>query len=185
MDLERAVETQRDALLRLLARLLFLVEVIACTPVSGRIPRWVSSMVSGVLHRAEMATGYLLIACARVLVAKGMSGGLQKIPAPKDAAPVLVWDCIRETAHFSLDDAVSASGLLMRIRALRAVLENLPREALRLLQRHADARFARRKMVFGDRQVCDFERSIMPAMARLCAARLERPPDKALSAPAL
>ena len=169
MDLERAIDTQRDALLRLLARLLFAVQVVSCGPFRGRVPRWVSWAVSSILDRAEMAAGYLIIASVRAVMAKGVMSLADRTRLD----PVTL--CGYRSGDFDLspDEAVSAQGLLSRIRALKALLENLPHYARRALARHAQS--APSYSASAPRP----NMTIRPVAAwRHIAQRIERPPDK-------
>jgi len=87
VDIERALETQRLRLLRMVAGLVVLVGFLSAHPVSRGFSIWTCRFVGSILSRAEAAARYLVIAQARML------------------------------------------------KALRAILMDLPRHALRLLRR--------------------------------------------------
>jgi len=169
VDKEQAIETQRLRLLRLVVGLVFAVGFLSVGPVSRGFSVWACGFVGSVLSRAELATRYLLVAHAQIIMARrgfGWDGNRFSVPLPCEfevpAAEMSVADC------------------LARLRALRAVLKDLPRHALRLIRRiekqlrrvradrpkpHPDARFS------------------APLHAlRLPESRIERPPDKALPA---
>ena len=130
MGLGRAVETKRDALLRLLARLLLAVDLLSYAPFDGKMTRWVCRAVSSVLDRAELAAGYLVIVAARVLVAQGVTASEANwLALAREAVPA------RGAGRG--DDILSCTHLRARLFAVRAVLNNLHRHALRLLRRCA------------------------------------------------
>ena len=174
MDLGRAVDTQRDALLRLLARLMLVIEVLSCGPFDGKVTRWVCRSLSSVLSRAELAGQYLVIGSARLLVARGVVApeGDWLSAARRDAG-------VNAGASY---EAVTCDSLLFRMKALKAVLEDLPRHALRLLRRIARA---------GRLALADGTSRLAIAAARRAigtfrperdrAARIDRPPDKGLA----
>ena len=165
MDMERAIETQRLRLLRLLAGLLVAIGFLSVGPVSRGFSDWACGFVGSVLSRAEAAARCLVIAQAR-LIAERMGSGIDRslfsMPAIHDFS--------------DSDTDVSLSDLHRRLCALRALLSNLPRHALRLLRR-----IEKRKQggALTDRRLPRFDPSISAALhpARRAGNRIERPPD--------
>ena len=168
MDLERGIETQRLKLLRLVAGLVVLLGLLSVGPVSRVFSVSVCAFVGSILSRAEAAAKYLVIAQARLIVARrGMNWDRSRFSDPR--ARIFVADQID----------VSLADCRARLKALRAVLMNLPRHALRLVRRiEQQIRGAaapnwplrsavRRRSV----SLCDW---------RLATRRIERPPDKTL-----
>ncbi len=123
MNTERVLETHRLALLRHLTGLAMLVEFLAYVPVVSMMPRWMRSYALSILVRMEAAAECLVFVSARLLSQKmpGVSDFDRAAPAPYP--------------QFFADEAVSNEELLSRIAALKAVLENLPRYAKRLIRR--------------------------------------------------
>ncbi len=166
MDLERGIETQRLRLLRLVAGLVVLLGFLAVGPVSRGFSEAVCGYVGSILSRAEAAGRFLVIARARLMVARtGLNWDQSRF---SDACAHAV------TAD---DTGVSLADCRARIRALRAVLTDVPRHALRLIRRI-------------EKRMCDGAGSprILPRPEkrvsgpcrdwRLAATRVERPPDK-------
>ena len=173
MDLGRAVDTQRHALLRLLAGWAIVVEILSAGPFGGVCPRRVRGFIASLLDRAEAAAGFLVIATARLLIAAG------KV-APEDARAFEARGA-RSSARYRdsidaalpLDPAHSCDSLRMRIKALRGLLMSLPRRALRLLRQCSASRLA----------ACPAAQAQGLTPGRftergIAARRVERPPDK-------
>jgi len=126
VDFEQALQTQRDALLRLLAGLFVAVAVISVAPIAPAWSRRVRSFVYSVLQRAEAAGQCLVLAQAYILARD--HGGPQGLVRPPSRDPV-------EAPCFDADDLPSLAELRCRMNALRALLRNLPRSGRRLLGR--------------------------------------------------
>lgn len=127
MDLGRAVETQRDALLRLLAGWGVVVEVLSYGPFAGAMPHWLGSFISSLLSRAEIAADYLVIASAKALARQ--SG------AVPEGGWSAVFEWSAQAAKPSGDRVTSTQDLKARIDFLAALLKDLPRYAALLLRR--------------------------------------------------
>lgn len=166
MEFETALETQRLKLLRLLAGWLAAVAFLAALPFSPALSRWVGGVVLSVLARAEAAAQYLVIAQARLIAAQtGRAVDSERfsdfrIPSGADRA-----------------SAGSLTDLRLRLEALRVLLEDLPRFALRLLRR-AEKRAGRLggTRLTAPRPVTGDPEALCPW--RLARLRIERPPDK-------
>lgn len=175
MVAERALETQQNALLRLLARWLAFFEFVSGGPFAVPLPRWVRAFFDTLLIRAELAAQYLLIASASIqarrsgLVFEGFKAN--KVSRLENRISVL-----------SHKDAVpSSAGLRRRMIALRTLLKNLRGEARRLMQKRSDRRaLGGRKSTWASRRschrvgLCDGPQ----AKRRWLAERIDRPPDK-------
>ena len=161
MEMERALETQRLALLRLLAGLAAALRLVAFAPAVSLMPRWVQSYVASLLERLESAAHSLVIVTAcGVLRRQGMRsmGGLSFPPLPVRALT---------------EDASSCAALLRQINQLRAVLEDLPRHAKRMIRRMLRPKAERcAPSVYGG--AC----ASVLVVAEAPIARIERPPDK-------
>lgn len=153
--MERALETQRAALLRILSGLVFALAFVSHLPAVSMVPRWVHSYVASVLIRAESAAASLVFVSACVLFGPAAGSSM-------DRPSRLFAD-----GH---DDGACIENLLRRIAALRAVLKDLPRYAKRLVQRRA----TKTEMPSRDRPVISAE-SVL-SEREPCRARLERPP---------
>ena len=121
--MERAIETQRLRLLRLVAGLLVAVGFLSVGPVSRVFSEWACGFVGSVLSRAELASRYLVIVQAR------------RIMAERDIALDFSLHLKRLPLAFDTPEAVSRADCRSRLMALQAVLRDLPRHALRLLRR--------------------------------------------------
>lgn len=182
MDLERAIETQRDALLRLLARLLIAVDVMSCRPFAGRVPRWIYRVASSVLHRAETAAAYLVVASARLHTSSDWSDASEARFVTYSSGSTVVERAV-DSQPLSRDGAVCTSALRARIRALQARLNALPRHARQLVkrarsvdcggqvQRHDNFAWRASDDLFG----------IVSTARRVACPRIERPPDTRLA----
>ena len=167
MDFERAIDTQRHRLLRLVAGLLVLVGFLSVGPVSRGFSDWVCRYVGPRLSRSEAAARYLLIAHARRTAARCGDA----IDHDQFA------DCIA-SVRVADDADISLSACRSRLWALRALLMNLPQQAARLLRRMESLG---RRPVRVDRiaRIVDAEISAALHDWRLVGARIERPPDTA------
>ncbi len=123
--MERAVETQRLKLLRLLAGWLAVVAFLSAAPISPAWTLWVRSFLSSVLARAEAAAQCLIFVEAR-RIAQARGGEVD--PA---------WLSQRHFELLSVCDGTPPSLAVLRRRlvALRGLLNSLPRRGLRLLRR--------------------------------------------------
>ena len=166
MDFERTLETKRLRLLRLVAGLIVLLGFVSVGPVSRVFTGAVCGFVGSILSRAEACAQYMVIVQARLMVARnGMNWDRSRFSEP--LARVFLAE----------ETDVSLSECRARLRALRALLLNLPRHALRLIRR------IERQM---RRAAQTKQTSPCPAghpFAWLCewhlaAIRIERPPDK-------
>jgi len=124
VDFERTLETQRLRLLRLVAGLVLLIGFLSVGPVSRGFSVAICRYVGSVLSRAEMAARYLVIAQAHRMVALGAFQG-QRSQISESLAHAFV------KTHAD----VSPSECQRRLKALRALLLDLPSHALRLLRR--------------------------------------------------
>jgi len=162
VDIERALETQRVELLRLLAGLVVALGLVGFAPAVSLLPRWVRSYVASLLVRVDSAVHSLVIVAACGLLRQQSlvsSSGLSFPPLMRAV---------------STDGALSSAELLHRIRQLQAVLEDLPRYAKRLIARMMKSKAEPREpLVYGE----SVSGALVAAEAPL-AARIERPPDK-------
>ena len=167
MDLERAIDTQRFRLLRIIAGLLVAVGFLSVGPVSRGFSVWVGEYVSSILSRAELAARYLVVAQARLMAARsGFEVDRRRLleSVTSDALA-----CERD---------VSPCDLRRRLRALQALLLDLPRDALLLLRR-IGKQGRRGRCVVRPLPRTDTRRSASLRAWRLTGNRVERPPDKA------
>ena len=164
MNLERTLETQRVRLLRLLAGWIAVLGVLSFGPVALPMPRWVRAFFDRVLIRAELAAQFLMRAIA---LTQATSGLVTQTPMARTERRMAV-------------DVPSAQMLLRRMKALRDVLEDLPRYARRLLRVWNTAG-----------EAIDFSAPpcLIPANGTLAMVsadwvqpRIERPPDKRMIA---
>ncbi len=166
MDFDRTLETQRLKLLRIVAGLVVVVGFLSVGPVSRGFSIWVRELVGAILTRAEAAARCLVIAQAGSMLARSGTD-MDRNVFSENLARV-----------FTVDETeVSLTDCGQRLKALRAVLMELPRHAARLIrriQKHM-RRATRAVRVSIDRKLC------------VCAAldgwlkpdtRIERPPDK-------
>lgn len=165
MDLEAAVETQRMALLRLLAGWFVVVGFLAKGPFVLPLPRSVRCFFGTLLTRAELAAQYLLRASVCV------QGGRGETCSPQAPMPLPV-SCA--------DDALTFEALVGRMTALRELLENLPRVARRMVRRQS--RQAERRQPRSHRPArlsrsSALERVAATSTPKTHAPRSERPPD--------
>ena len=165
MDMERAIETQRLRLLRVVAGLVVAVGVLSVGPVA-RLFGLGLGLVGSILSRAEVATRYLVLAQARRMAARHGNS--------------VDWSQFSKSLSHVFDapeTEVSVSDCRARLRALRAVLMDLPRHALRLLRRIEDQ--MRGAAGAGPHLPrADERRSARIQGWRLAGNRIERPPDQ-------
>jgi len=163
VETERALETQRAKLLRLLAGWLALVGLMSGGPLRIEVPRWLRVFLVSLVTRAELAAQSLVVVAACVAARNGgraLELHPASLPFKRLVSPV--------------DDVPSTQELLRRMTALRALLENLPRHGMRLLRR---ARQKTGRSMWWI--VC--EAAISPHLV-LADSRIERPPDKSVRA---
>jgi len=165
LSVEQGIAIQRLRLLRLVAGLLLSIAVLSVAPFSMNCRRHVRGWVFSFLTRAESAAQALVIAQAAVVARRrGLRFASQSFFGSGE----------KPVAEPALSDELlpSFGALRQRLRALRALLENLPRRGLRLLRR-----------VIGERAGQGDERAVFycdpPLHAfRLATDPIERPPDK-------
>lgn len=127
MEIGRRLETQRLALLRLVAGWLAGFAVLYVVPLAPAWSRRVRHYLHGLLQDAEAAAQFLVIARAH-LIAKARGGA--------------DWPMLRPALPLSAplangEEPPSMAELRARLRALRFLLRNLPRHGLRKLRRMA------------------------------------------------
>ncbi len=170
MDFERAIETQRLKLLRVVAGLVVLVGVLSLGPVSRGFSVSICSFVGAMLSRAETAARYLVIAQARLLAVRG-GMAVEQIQFSEFLARAFVAD----------ETGISLPDCRERLKALLAVLMNLPRHAARLIRRIEKQM---RGMARTSQLLPRFDQG-QPVARRfwtVLTTRIERPPDKSLPA---
>jgi len=162
VDLERALETQRVRLLRLLTGWFAVVAVMSGGPFAVALPRWVRAVFADLLVRAELAAQCLVQVSARLQAGDrwGFVEDASSSFVPLDAAG-------------RTDDVPSTAALLRRMRALRRLLQNLPHFGRRLLRR-LDVGEAR--VFFGVAPAHDCRTPA--ASPQWIAPGIERPPDR-------
>jgi len=127
VNLERALEMQRVKLLRLLTGWFAVVALITAGPLAVPLPRWVRAVFADLLVRAEFAAQCLVRVSARL-----QAGERWAVAGASRSAFVGL-----ATANCA-DDIPSTTALLRRMRALRRLLQDLPRFGRRLLRRLSD-----------------------------------------------
>ena len=165
MERERAFETQRLALLRMLAGMMFALEFVSLLPAVSVLPAWVRSYVSSVLGRLEAAVGCLVVVSARVHFGyRASAESMERLYATplRQAVP---------------EGGFSIQHLVCRIAALRRRLNDLPRYAKRLIERLS----RNRAEPSGD--VLPLERGRFPAASAGFGMAIDRPPDIDRGAP--
>ncbi len=179
MDRERALETQRDALLRLLAGWLAFFEFVSGGPIALPLPRWARAFFDALLIRAELAAHYLLSASAAL---QAKRGGL----VFRGCGPERFCDFEGRIAETDgCDDVPSSEDLRERMIALRGLLKNLHRVAGRLLRKRTGNRMMRTRKAARSVQwtrEAKRPRQSLAAKRGWIAPRIERPPDKVLRA---
>ena len=162
MNVEWAVETRRLALLRLLAGWFFLAGLVSREAFVLPLPRELCRYLDSLVVRAELAAQYLLYIAVR------QQGGNPRAIFGALPAPSSVRDA---------ESVPTVAALSRRMAALRDLLENLSREARRLMCRHADRRVwhcdpAKRPLPQSGMGMA------VPSLSRqVRAPRAERPPD--------
>lgn len=151
LQIEKGIATQRLRLFRLLAGLSITVAFAVAVPFSCECRRWIRRTVLSILSRAERA--------------------VHKHPAQL----IAVLNGLSEEPLWSKDDLPSLTALHARIKALCTLLDDLPRQGLRLLRPIIGPRSGRTG--WGHSRGVAFRQSRFHAW-RLGGVRIERPPDK-------
>ena len=167
MDFERTLEIQRLRLLRLVAGLLVAVGFLSALPVSRSFSARSCQFIGSVLSRAEAAARCLVIVQARMIAAqsgrtidrRSLSDSINRALAMNETDGT-VFTCQR------------------RLKALRAMVSDLPRHALRLLHR-IDKHQRRTGRTCGVSPRPDLILAAALSDLRLADGRIERPPEKA------
>lgn len=162
MNMERALETQRLKLLRLLAGLVVVLRFVSVAPAVSMLPQWVRSRVASLLARIESAANSLVIVAAcQILRAQGVRSlnGVSFPYSQGSASPV---------------DGPSNEALLRRIKRLKALLEDLPRHARRMIARMMKSTTDPEE----PSEVREIRVAIFATVDTPIASRIERPPDK-------
>jgi len=164
MSLERALETQRLRLLRLVTGWLAVVTLMSVGPVAVPLPRCVRSFLSDLLARAECAVQNLIFVSARVQAGENwfVANDVRGCPVPLRDGSVA-------------DDVPSVAVLIRRMKAVRRMLLALPRYGRRLLRRLRPARSVS-PPAFEAGSSRDVLRS---AFSQWIVPGVERPPDTA------
>lgn len=179
MYYERAIDLQRDALLRLLARLVVAVEIMSCALLVDRAPYWARAFVSSILFRAEIAAEYLVIASMRALLPHDFRSGEMSNLARSALSSVRNRRDCAENLRLQDEDGISCDGLMARIQALKDLLENLPRAAMRRLRHELGVEAHSAALPAGETAFGKmFTGAAFFMMAQVFAPRIERPPDK-------
>jgi len=164
--MERALEIQRVKLLRLLAGWFAIVGFLSAGPLRLELPRWMRAFFAALLIRAEFAAQSLVWVAACVAAKKTASPSTQlhaaSLPFIKPIA--------------SGDPVPSTQALLHRMKALMALLENLPRHGLRLLRRRVRGKSKQPRLAAEWRSDSG---SSLSRVRGLADQRIDRPPDKA------
>ena len=155
MDFERAMETQRLKLLRILTGLALVVVFVARIPAVSMMPRWVCAAVLAQLVRIESAINSLIIV-ASVAVC-GYRGEALRLPSP---------------AHLDRSGRdVPIAGLLRKIARLQAILDDLPGHARRLMRRMTRSNTAEPEVILPVKHDGGLLQVVSPFYRRI-----ERPP---------
>jgi len=160
VNLERALDTQRVRLLRLVTGWIILLGVLSVGPLALPVPRWVRVFFETVLIRAELAANYMLHTSAL------MQGNGDVVDCGPAARVCRMVDA----------ETQSVEALLHRMKALCDLLDHLPRHARRLVRVCQCAGVA-----FDYATAPHFSvRRNHAAMGDMdwTAPRVERPPDK-------
>jgi len=162
LNLERTLETQRVKLLRLVTG--WLAVVVLVSGGSLGLPRWARSFLADLIVRAEFAAQCLVLVSARLQTNERW--------AVAEDSPASV---SRSEGGGAVDETPSVAVLLRRMKALRRVLQDLPRFGRRLLRPLRGSE--------GEKRVrCSTGRThpidVAPAPPEWVAPRVERPPDK-------
>jgi len=173
LELERALETQRRKLLRLLTGLFAAVEFLSVGSANRKLPQWFLSLSLYILRRAEAAAQCLIIVESRVLAQNGCG--------PVDCAYQSPLPRKQDKKDRSRRERVSVPDgerLRRRIRALQDVLADLSQHALRKKRFDAkrgakcSGKSARPRGHDHHEIYCD------PLRREPMVPRVERPPDK-------
>ena len=155
MDFERAMETQRLKLLRILTGLALVVVFVARIPAVSMMPRWVCAAVLAQLVRIESAINSLIIV-ASVAVC-GYRGEALRLPSP---------------AHLDRSRRdVPIAGLLRQITRLQAILDDLPGYARHLMRRMTRSNTVEPEVILPVERDGGVARVVTPY-----SKRIERPP---------
>ena len=161
MDLDRALETQRLKLLRLLTGWIVILEVLSLCSLGLPLPRWVRAFFETLLLRAEWATQCMVrvSACVTFQQAWDAANDRQRLAPRGDRA----------------DDVPTARALLQRMAIVRKMLDDLPGYARRLLRvpTVVGEAFDFRAAV----HVCGTRDHAMAINSDWTPPRVERPPD--------
>ena len=175
MGTERAIETQRDALLRHLAGWLAVVEFVSGGPFALPLPRWFRAFLDTLLIRAELAAHYLLVASAKM---QAKCRGVVFDGFRQDTVSRFEG---RLSDFGSERDAPSSEALRRRLVALRTLLKNLHSEARRLMQKPTSGRGTRARKSAPSVQSTRYR--LATVGQQWVAPRLERPPDREAVSP--
>ena len=163
--MERALEVQRQRLLRVLAGLVLAVGFLSAGPFSQAFSRWARGVFSSVLSRAELASQYLVVVQARLI-------------ADRSGAPIdlqmMIDVALRNSVATECEGSVC--GLRQRLRAVQTLLNDLPRRGQRLLRQIE--RMLRRAVSGALTLSYPEPQPSINGAARIALARIERPPDK-------
>ena len=162
MEIERALETQRLALLRLLTGLAVALRFAALAPAVSMLPLWVRSYAAALLVRVEAGVQSLVIVAACGLLRQQAAVSPVGLSFPGLAVSALP------------KDGTSTEALLHRIKVLRGVLNDLPRHAKRLISRLTRAA-SEEPVPLNQRGI---DAGIFVVTTTPVRARIERPPDK-------
>lgn len=165
MEIEQGISTQRLRLSRLVTGLLLVVAFSSAAPFSCAYRVWLRRALLSILTRAEYAAQCLVIVQARVLA-------VQAGVCDRNALIAAAREDLRNFAFSPDEDLPSFRALRRRLKALQAVLADLPRYGLRLLRRLLGAGTGSGRGRF---VICTRER---PCALRLGGDVLDRPPDK-------
>jgi len=158
VDLERAIETQRMALLRLLSGWIAVVGFASGGSFVLPLPRWVRGFFDTLLTRAEFAAQCLVSASACL-----QGGGHRRDFGESE----------RRSFSHAKGDVPSSQTLLRRMEALRGLLENLSRYALRQIAfRHKSPPYDWKRDGWRGDDVA------LVSKSKWLAPQIERPPDQ-------
>jgi len=168
VDFQQAIETQRHRLLRIVTGLVVMARVWSVAPVADGVFVWLREFIDSVLSRAELAAQNLVIAEAGLMATRlGSDVDRRRF----FAAPLS--DVTQPETIVSLPD------LQARLKALQALLHDLPRHGLRLLRRaEKRARRTLRPSPATQNAPSSAVSIFTIGAERLPMNRVERPPDK-------
>jgi len=174
VDIERALETQRRKLLRLLTGLFAAFEILSVVSVDRELPRWFVSMSYYILCRAESAAQCLVLVQTRLLTRQGVD--VVAVSQGRDYA--------KHKPPYGRRLNSQGERLRNQIRALQDVLTNLRDHAVRKMRLDAERHLAALMQGTRSNRIVGFQRSadqalrLVPAGHELVLSRVERPPDK-------